>query len=360
MPKPTLSVNEYVKLATFNNIVFVGILLVLTQLGCNVYFSSNLGIIALGLVGGTLLNGFFGILNFWPHLILQKFVKKPKPAVTTSKVVDVKAVESVRQDILADYKSPYLKPNAKPIDEVLLGDKPADIYSFKDMVFDFHRKPHTLLVGESGVGKTVALFNIIGVLKKQYPLAKFVVIDYGNQDFSVTYPTDLNTFLSVTDAMFYIMKGRQQEGKDPNRTRIIWLVEEFESALGEIRLLPKADQDRFNFRLANIGRMARKLAINMVFVTQSAKAEDFNTSTRNNFASRFIMGLENDKLASALGCPYKVAGLPTGLAYANAIKAFVKFDMATEPPLELIPYSDLIRLGNFYKNKYNLEEDGDR
>lgn len=357
----TISTNDFIKLSVFFNVAFVGIVFALNYNFCGAAIATDI-IFLIGLTTGFVFNGLMMVLNFWPHLLTYKpkmptkvkdLLPKPKPTTTPAVVANTEI-----PDITASTKSPYLQPVAKPANIKVAG-KDANLYQFSDIRFDFHRLPHILLAGTSGSGKTVALFNILGTIKRQYPMARFVVIDYGNQDFEQTYPTDLTTFLKVTEAMFLIMKGRQLEGKQTDRTRIVWIVEEFESVLGEIKLEPKTAQTAFYVRLANIGRMARKLSLNMVFVTQSAKAEDLNTSIRNNFANRFIMAMENNSLAGALGCNYDVGSLPTGVGYSSAVKAFIKFPMAKEPPLELIPYTDLMRLANYYKVKYNLIVDED-
>lgn len=353
-----LNLKDYMLLALFNNVLFLALVLVLslavaTQLTDQIIFAT-------GLFGAFLLNGFFGTLNFWPHLLLQNFGKQKVRQVamrepTNEPEVIVNNATAMLRAIDNGGKSPYIKADAIPETTTYL-DEEVKTYKFKDIIFNFRVNPHTLILGRSGIGKTHSLFNIIETLKQQYPLARFVVVDFGNQDFVQTYPTDLDTFLKVTDAMFYIMKGRQQEGKDDNRTRIIWVVEEFESVLGEIKLLSTKEQTRFHQRLANIGRMARKTQLNMVFVAQSAKAEDFNTATRNNFANRFIMSIENSALARSLGCPYDVNSLKVGVAYNPSINAFVEFPESKEPPMDMIPYLDLMRLGNFYRDKYGLEE----
>lgn len=353
--KPKLSINEFIKLAVFFNVMYVVVMYVLNQSVCGVRFS-NAAVFGLGITGGTLLNGLLAMANWWYPQTNKVSVIKSTPSVANPPNTPLisTVVANTPRDITSGYQSPYLNPTAVP-EPITVDGKTGAMYRFADIQFDFYKMPHVILAGTSGSGKTVALFNLIGTMQHQYPDARFVVIDYGNQDFTQSYPTDVNSFLKVVDCMYYIMRGRQQEGKQTTRTRIIWVVEEFESVLGEIKLLPKAEREQFFARLANIGRMARKLHINMVFVTQSAKAEDMNTSLRNNFANRFLLNMENNSLANALGCAYNVGGLPTGIAYNSAIKAFVQFPLATEPHMDMIPYTDLMRLGNFYRNKYQLD-----
>lgn len=323
---------------------------------CNL-LTDQLAIIS-GIGISMIFNAFFMMVNFFPDILFGKLPKSKRAVKGDSRVRKIDPVKPAidpnqPRDITSGINSPYIKQDAKP-EQIIVDGKVANLYRLRDLLFDFYKRPHILLAGESGSGKTVTLFNLIQVIKQQYENCKFVIIDFGNQDFSQTYPTDLQTFLDVTEHLFYIMKGRQQEGKDPNRTRIIWLVEEFESVLAEVELLPKKDRDAFYVRLANIGRMSRKLSLNMIFVTQSAKADLFNTAIRNNFGFRFVMRLENSRLASSFGCNYGVGNLPTGVSWISVADAFVQFDKTTEPNMDMIPYHDLKKLANYYTKKYNL------
>lgn len=345
--------NEYLKLCVWH-LILIELAFILPSLFLLPSISSNL---VATLTGLAIVMWFLPMaLVFVDVFLYPAHVNKEKVEEEEFEEMEEPAVyDGEPRDITSGINTPYLNPLAVP-EPIIVANKEANLYQQKDLVFDFLKRPHTLLIGESGSGKTVTLFNLVRIMQNQYPNSKFVIVDYGQQDMTQSYPADIQTFMTITEQMFYIMKGRQKEGKK-DWTRIIWLVEEFESVLGEVKLLPKDEQNKFVTRLASIGRMARKLGMNMLFVTQSAKASDFDTAIRNNFGNRFIMRQPNKHLTSGFGCKYDVNNLPTGIGWASTIDDFVQFELTTEPKMEMISPHELQRLAANYKRQYKLEEE---
>jgi len=147
------------------------------------------------------------------------------------------------------------------------------------------------------------------------------------------------------------MKGRQLEGKGKKHQRIVFLVEEAESAFAEIGLLGKDAKSKFLIQLANMSRMARKVDMNLIFAFQSAKADLFDTSIRNNFQNQFFHGSEAT-VTKSFQLEYNLKNLPVGTVYYTPINALVEIPLIAEPQMNILSLNDLEGLSAFYKKRF--------
>ena len=353
MSKQTVPTETFIKIMGSLNLMYIIFCVVITH--NTLYFWVS---VTIGLILSLIINIFFVIVNYWPHLIFKHQTPKTKPAeIKNNNATQVITPQSTPVPVIRELSNrsnnPFLLSANIGGETITVDGKESVLYKWSDYKFNLETVPHTLILGSTGSGKSSSLNCLITQINNRYNNPHVIICDAGNFDFPEAVASEINDIIKVMNSLYIVMRGRQVS-RERNATRIIWLLEEAEAFLANLGNQGKDIEKAAFTVLGDLGRLARKTNVNMIFVSQKGKADIFPTTVRDNFGNRVIMRSPNN-LSNSFDCSYNTSSLPVGIAYNNTLDAFVKFDyMENHPPMNLLQLSDLHRLERFYRRKYNI------
>jgi len=201
--------------------------------------------------------------------------------------------------------------------------------------------PHWLFIGQTGSGKSTAMFTVLRQLRERYG-AEFVICEPGGVDWN-----DQADFISYDDiagaieAEYEVMKERQAALREADVNHVsrmpdplpyrYMVLEETDS------LLDNLSRDRAKdaiFHLREIARMGRKTGIGLIALSQTALADVFNTHVRGNLSNVYLFR-GSQQIARIWGVSKLVdlQALQPGQAFDVSYERVVQFPMAERPVL---------------------------
>jgi len=216
----------------------------------------------------------------------------------------------------------------------------------EDDAFDISRinpitSPHWLFIGQTGSGKSTAMFTVLRQLQERYN-AEITICEPGGVDWNMQADyIDYDDIANAIEAEYEVMKERQAALRDadvnhiskmPEPLSIRYLVfEEMDSLLDN---LSRARASDVIFHLREIARMGRKTGIGLIALSQTALADVFNTHVRGNLNNVFLFR-GSQQIARNWGVSKLVdlQSLRPGQAFDLSYERVVKFPMAERPVL---------------------------
>lgn len=209
-------------------------------------------------------------------------------------------------------------------------------------------RPHWLLVGQTGSGKSTAVRTIANELSRRYP-TEFVICEPGGVDWNSQANAYSDHGIAQAVAAVYAEFERRQEAlrhaDAPHITALpqippylYLIVEEMEAVLDNLKDLDRDAAITMRVQLRNLARMGRKEGVGLIAVTQVAKADVFDTHVRSNLANVFLFrNAQGVAEMFRLGRQVDLPSLPAGVAYSMAHEQLIQFQPVPRPVLPLSP-----------------------
>lgn len=150
--------------------------------------------------------------------------------------------------------------------------------------------PHTLIVGQSGSGKTVLTKLLIGQLIKAKKPLNIYIGDYKRQDFEyienptkVFFHKDVIQLINLMEEEINLRIAEKAFRTEP----VIYLLDEYPSF---VLSLEKKQADYVKKVISSILMQGRSLNIYLLVVCQRADAELFPLGSRNNYHNTVLLG----------------------------------------------------------------------
>lgn len=161
-----------------------------------------------------------------------------------------------------------------------------------NIYWDTTLRPFMMVVGNSGVGKTTLLLQLIALVAKySCSNTKLILLDYKNSDDFAFCHNNPNYYgyETVKDGFnrFYD-EFKQRLLKKSIDSSEWWLV--FDEYASWISMLPKKESEDYKLKLGEILRLGRSLNMRMIFVLQRADTQYFISGIRDNFVLRIGLG----------------------------------------------------------------------
>lgn len=266
-------------------------------------------------------------------------------ALTTGLAPDVRLQGSAVRQVLRQDDPQHMLPDESAALEV----EPAQSALRIDPV----EKPHWLIVGQTGSGKSTATRYIMAQLAASYRV-EFVIAEPGGIDWNMA--ASAVTQLGIAEAIravYVEFERRQQILREADVAHISRLtggermpyvylvVEEMEAVLDDLKVTDRLLQQETLINLRQIARMGRKPGIGLIAVTQAARTDVFDSHVRTNLANVLLFRngqgtAEMFRVSDHVTLPK----LPTGEAYSLAHGHRLAFPLTPRPD---VPLSALYR-----------------
>jgi hypothetical protein len=210
--------------------------------------------------------------------------------------------------------------------------------------YDPQREPHWLLIGQTGAGKSKAIFAIAQHLANRYP-SEFLIMERGGVDW--------NTQAAARSVPGYAEALAAVEGERQRRVELlraadvdhvsrlaepppmlVVIVEEAESVYGQLFTMDRERAKLFMATLRDLASLGRKQGVVMIVATQTGTTGVFDGPTRRNLGNTLIFRSEY-VVGDQFGVP-REAGLPmlpSGTAYAPKYGCPIEFPLLARPTL---------------------------
>ena len=201
--------------------------------------------------------------------------------------------------------------------------------------------PHWLFIGQTGSGKSTAMFTVLRQLRERYG-AEFTICEPGGVDWNeqadyISY----EDIAGAIEAEYEVMQERQAVLREADVNHVAKLADPLPY---RYLVLEEADslfdnlgRDRAKdaiFHLRELARMGRKTGIGLIALSQTALADVFNTHVRGNLSNVFLFR-GSQQIARNWGVSRLVdlQSLRPGQAFDVSYEHVVQFPMAVRPVL---------------------------
>lgn len=265
-------------------------------------------------------------------------------ALTTGLRPEVKLLGAAARAALRNDPNETVMPDV----EVLPTEVPA-----AQVLADYNptTKPHWCLIGDSGSGKSSAVYDIVSDLRRRFD-AEFLILEKGgnnwNQQAAAITPAGYMAALDLVEAerqrREVLIRAEDCQEADRLQTPppfLIVVVEEAETVFRDVRALGTAAANRYKDTIRTLSGMGRKQRIILVVATTTGTGEVFDGPTRKNLGNKLIFRSEpvtgdQYSIPREVGLPR----LPTGTCYSLTHAALVAWPHTPRPKL---PISRLYR-----------------
>lgn len=206
--------------------------------------------------------------------------------------------------------------------------------------------PHWLCVGDTGSGKSTAIFAIARHIRRTLG-AEFIVLEREAQNWNEQAAA--LTVAGYLDALEHIEVERQRRAgllraADVDHISklaapppyLCVIIEEAESVYSAMALTGRAHSTRYKAIVRDLASMGRKQGIILIVATQTGTSEVFDVPTRKNLGHKLFFRNE-PAVGDAWGIPREagLARLPAGTAWSLNHAALVDFPNQPRPRLPL-------------------------
>lgn len=213
-----------------------------------------------------------------------------------------------------------------------------------DGAVDLVNRPHCILLGRTGSGKSTAGYAIAEAIRRRYR-AEFVIAEPGGVSWgSQCAAADVRDIADVLSQAEQEMRRRQAllvaedvqhitQLQSPPPFLVI-LLEELEDVLDSLKLISQGDAQRAKIALRNIAREGRKPGVCLLGITQFGKSDVLDSHVRHNMGQLFLFqNAANVGEMLRLPSGVRLDRLPVGTAYAFHSGRMVQFPRAARPML---------------------------
>mgnify|MGYP000891223355 CR=1 FL=1 len=244
---------------------------------------------------------------------------------------------AVRQALRQDDPQAML-PEPEPLVEV----EPAQ----RALAIDPEQKPHWLIVGQTGSGKSTATRYIMTELARQHRV-EYIICEPGGIDWNSAASAVTQRGIAEAIAVVYREFDRRQEilrqadvahisQLDTRLPYLYLVVEELEAVLDDLKVMDRGLANETLINLRQIARMGRKPGVGLIAVTQAARTDVFDSHVRTNLAN--VLLFRNGQGTAEMfrvGQSVTLPGLPTGEAFSMAHGHRLRFPMVPRPDVPM-------------------------
>ncbi|MGJ0378201.1 FtsK/SpoIIIE domain-containing protein [Aliarcobacter cryaerophilus] len=184
----------------------------------------------------------------------------------------------------------------------------------KEINLDINGLKHTILIGESGSGKSVFVQSmLLSIFKNLDKYEKIFLVDfklvemvrYQNTNEKIEVVSEINDFVELTEKLNSIMFERYKETKELNLVNyygesLLVFIDEFRTI--ENNNLDKKTKEKMINNLINLLQKSRRRKIFFIFRGQKRDTQNINSSVLSNIMTRIIMKTpSNDNLIKIRG-----------------------------------------------------------
>lgn len=231
-----------------------------------------------------------------------------------------------------------------PTQELLPAEDTSPVDAGEVVAVDPITRPHWLIVGQTGSGKSTATRFIMAQLAARHP-CEWTICEPGGIDWNQSASAWTETGIAGAIAAVYAEMERRMAllreadaghiSELTNRPPYLYLVvEEMEAVLDNLRDLDKGLAVDTRINLRNIARMGRKSGVGLIAVTQAARTDVFDSHVRTNLAN-VLLFRNGQTTAEMFRIQERLGDLPTGVAYSLAHSRRVSFPLTPRPQLAL-------------------------
>lgn len=284
---------------------------------------------------------------------------KPQPIISkpTPPKLPVAPTPNGPRDITNGVQKSFLVSGAVA-EDITVGGKSSKLYKLSDLIFDLNTTAHFLITGQTGSGKSTTAMGILTLCNRLLRYPPTIILDAGKQDFDNALAYETDDILAALDMVYWIIKGRQKEPIGTKFKPLLVVLEEAETLFRTINTtLTKKQLAATNLKLAHMLLTARKLNVNFVFIAQTAKSTDLDTSLRNQFGNRIFMRLSNTA-SRMYNVPFDISSLPSGVGFYEQADSFIAFPSTKGvPPMNALTWQQLEAMANRAQSKHKIGPD---
>lgn len=241
--------------------------------------------------------------------------------------------------VLAEPTTPAL-PEPAALPEIAAPSTPLTVAEVVDV--DPRTRPHWLLIGGTGSGKTIAAYSILAELARR-AACEFVIaepggVNWGSQATATTTPEIAGAIVQARDEMIRRQELLRLEDcehvadlAEPLPYHVL-VLEEAESVLDDLRLTDRAARDEAVISLRGIARMGRKAGVCMVAITQAGTTDVFDAHVRKNIGNVLLFRSEHS-VSETWRIPQRLTDLRPGQAWSVTHGSLVQFEARPRPQL---------------------------
>lgn len=241
--------------------------------------------------------------------------------------------------VLAEPTTPAL-PEPLPMPQIAAPAVPLTAAEVVDV--DPRERPHWLLVGSTGSGKTVAAYSILAELSRRASCAFTICepggVNWAGQATATTTPEIAGAIIDAAgemtrrqDLLRQADVDHVQDLPEPLPYRVL-VLEETEAVLDDLRLTDKDLRTETIIALRSIARMGRKAGVCLVAITQAGTTDVFDAHLRKNIGNVLLFRSEHS-VSETWRIPQRLTALPAGCAYSVTHGGLVQFGRAPRPQL---------------------------
>lgn len=213
-----------------------------------------------------------------------------------------------------------------------------------DGAVDLVNRPHTILLGRTGSGKSTAGYAIAEAIRRRYP-AEFIIAEPGGVSWGgQCQAADVKEIAGVLAEAEAEMRRRQallvaEDVQHISQLQnpppyLVLLLEELEDVLDSLRLVGQGEAQRAKIALRNIAREGRKPGVCLLGITQFGKSDVLDSHVRHNMGALYLFqNAANVGEMLRLPSGVRLDRLPVGTAYAFHSGRMVSFPKAARPML---------------------------
>lgn len=213
-----------------------------------------------------------------------------------------------------------------------------------DGAVDLVNRPHTILLGRTGSGKSTAGYAIAEAIRRRYR-AEFIIAEPGGVSWGgQCAAADVKEIAGVLAEAEAEMRRRQallvaEDVQHISRLQnpppyLVLLLEELEDVLDSLRLVGQGETQRAKIALRNIAREGRKPGVCLLGITQFGKSDVLDSHVRHNMGALYLFqNAANVGEMLRLPAGVRLDRLPVGTAYAFHSGRMVSFAKAARPML---------------------------
>lgn len=208
--------------------------------------------------------------------------------------------------------------------------------------FDLQRAPHFLFAGQTGRGKTTAMWQVVGELTRSHDVAWIVAEPGGANWKELATAIDVAGIAGAVARVHAEMERRLEVLRASTANHVAalpeplpyvgFVLEEAESVYGDLSLANRDQARQMAVQLRQLAAMGRKAGIVMLFGTQTALRVIFDGAVLENVGNVFLFGgAQNLAERFRVSHDVRLPELGPGQAYCPRDNRIVQFANANRP-----------------------------